>query len=158
MKSIGVVIAERGAAVVTVEQSDDDDYVVTGIERLPFDVSAVAQRVQEIDDPEIRFLIDAEGLGMALWTVLGGSENPFHWQLYPGRGLERQALVDALVVAIQEGRFHFAPRLAEQDAMSKGLVSYRRQVKEDGLIGSELVVALLLAIRPLPVEAWFAYA
>ena len=30
--------------------------------------------------------------------------------------------------------------------MSKALLGYRRQVREDGLIGSELVVALLLAL------------
>ena len=34
--------------------------------------------------------------------------------------------------------------------MSKALVGYRRQVREDGLIGSEPVVALLLAIIPTP--------
>ncbi len=34
--------------------------------------------------------------------------------------------------------------------MSKALVGYRRQVRDDGLIGSELVVALLLAIIPPP--------
>ena len=70
-------------------------------------------------------------------------------QLYPGRGLERQALVDELLVAVQEGRFHFAPGLDEQEAMSKALLGYR-QVREDGLIGSELVVALLLALIPRP--------
>ncbi len=34
--------------------------------------------------------------------------------------------------------------------MSKALTSYRRAVREDGLIGSELVVALLLAVIPPP--------
>jgi hypothetical protein len=70
--------------------------------------------------------------------------------LYAGRGLERQALVDELLVAVQEGRFHFAPGLEEQEAMSKALLSYRRVIREDGLIGSELVVALLLALSPPP--------
>jgi hypothetical protein len=36
--------------------------------------------------------------------------------------------------------------------MSKALLGYRRQVREDGLIGSELVVALLLALIPPPPE------
>lgn len=183
MKTIGVVIADAGAAIVTVErepflvplpdvelvdesgqekpalvESGDDSFLTTGIERLPFDLKAVAQRVLELDDPDLSWVIDGDGLGTALWTVVGGADNRNHWQLYSGRGLERQALVDELVIAIQEGRFHFAPALAEQPAMSKAMVGYRRQVKEDGLIGSELVVALLLAIRPLPVESWFAYA
>ena len=70
--------------------------------------------------------------------------------LYTGRGLERQALVDELLVAMQEDRFHFAAGLAEQEAMTKALLGYRRQVREDGLIGSELVVALLLALIPPP--------
>ncbi len=54
-------------------------------------------------------------------------------------------------MAIQEDRFHFAAGLAEQEAMSKALMGYRRQVRDDGVIGSELVVALLLAIIPPPV-------
>ena len=169
MKSVGVTVADQGAGIVSVERSpfigplpkgiDGPDHILaTDIQRLPFDVSAVAKRLREMDEPDTAFHIDADGLGAALWTVLDGPSNPQHWQLYSGRGLERQSLVDELVVVIEQGRFHFAPRLVEQDAMSKGLVGYRRQVKEDGLIGSELVVALLLAIRPLPVKAWFAYA
>jgi hypothetical protein len=40
----------------------------------------------------------------------------------------------------------------EQEAMSMALLGYRRQVREDGRIGSELVVALLAAlIPPVPV-------
>jgi hypothetical protein len=81
--------------------------------------------------------------------VLGGPDHD-GWQLYTGRGLERQALVDELLVAIEEDRFHFAADLAEQAAMNNALLGYRSQVGEDGLIGSELVVALLLALRPLP--------
>jgi len=53
-------------------------------------------------------------------------------------------------VAVEEDRFHFAPDLAEREAMSKALLGYRRQVRDDGFIGSELVVALLLTLRPLP--------
>jgi hypothetical protein len=157
VKSIGVVVADAGAAIVTVER-DGEELLATGIERLPFDLRTVAGRVKDLDGPDTTFVIDGEGMGTALWNVVGGPEDRQHWQLYEGRGLARQALVDELLIAIEEVRFHFAPRLPEQDAMSKGLVSYRRQVKEDGLIGSELVVALLLAIRPLPVEAWFSYA
>jgi hypothetical protein len=102
-------------------------------------------------DPEARAVIDAEGLGAALWALVQPDDpDPEHWQLYQGRGLERQALVDELLVAVEEDRFHFAPDLAEQEAMSKALLGYRRQVRDDGFIGSELVVALLLALIPPP--------
>jgi hypothetical protein len=150
MKHIGVVVADRGAAIVTVERSPEDALLVVGIERLPFDLGAVTKRVRSLEDPKARFVIDAEGLGSALWAVLGRPDDADHWQLYAGRGLERQALVDELLVAMQQDRFHFAPGLDEQEAMSKALLGYRRQVREDGLIGSELVVALLLAIIPPP--------
>jgi len=46
-----------------------------------------------------------------------------------------------------------APGLAEQEAMTKALASYRRQVRDDGVIGSELVVALLLALMPTPYKS-----
>ena len=158
MKIIGVVVADSGAAIVTVERDEDNALLCTAIERLPFDLAEVIERVETLDDPDLNFMIDSDGLGSALWTFLGGPGNAQHFQLYTGRGLERQALVDELLVAIAEGRFHFASAIPEQPAMSKAMVSYRRQVKDDGVIGSELVVALLLALRPPPVEAWFAYA
>jgi hypothetical protein len=148
MKHIGVVVAARGAAIVTVERSPEDALLVTGIERLPFSLAVVTDRVRSLEDPEARFVVDAEGLGSALWAVLGRPVDELHWQPYAGRGIERQALVDELLVAMQQDRFHFAPGLHEQEAMSKALLGYRRQVREDGLIGSELVVALLLALIP----------
>ena len=74
MKHIGIVIADRGGAIVTVER-DDDALLVTGIERLPFDLAAVTDRVRALADPEARYIIDAEGLGNALWAVLGRSED-----------------------------------------------------------------------------------
>jgi hypothetical protein len=147
MKHIGVVVADRGAAIVTVERSPEDALLVTGVVRLPFALAAVTDHVRGLD-PEARVVIDAEGLGSALWGVLGRPDDAEHWQLYAGRGIERQALVDELLVAMQQDRFHFAAGLHEQEAMSKALLGYRRQVHEDGLIGSELVVALLLALIP----------
>lgn len=149
-RHLGITAAERGSAIVAVDRDSDDALLVVGIERLPFSLAAVTERVRALDDPEARFIVDAEGLGSALWAVLGHPADARHWQLYSGRGLERQALVDELLVAMQEERFHFTPGLAEQGAMSKALLSYRRQVREDGLIGSELVVALLLALIPPP--------
>ena len=160
-----LVIADRGAAIVTVERTPADALVATGIERLPFDLGAVTDRVRTLHaapegQDDTRWVIDAEGLGNALWAVLGHADDHEHWQLYSGRGLERQALVDELLLAVQEDRFRFAAGLAEMDAMSRALTSYRRVVRDDGLIGSELVVALLLAIIPpkpeiVPLVAWF---
>ena len=151
MKQHGIVIVERGSAIVTIERDATDHVVVTGIERLPFDLRAVAARVRQIKEPDATFVIDAEGLGQALWTVLADDRRPRRpWKLYDGRGLERQALVDTLVVAVEEDRLRFAAALDEQDAMNKALLGYKRQVRDDGVIGSELVVALLLALVPRP--------
>jgi hypothetical protein len=150
MKCIGVVIADRGSAIVSVERSPDNALLVTGIERLPFDLGPVTERIWAFAEPDARFVVDAEGLGSALWGVLGPPRDKRHWTLYTGRGFERQALVDELLVAEQQKRFHFAARLAEQEAMSKALLTYRRQVREDGSLGSELVTALCLAIIPPP--------
>src|ERR1035437_9388634 len=150
MKHVGVVIADRGSAIVSVERSPDNALLVTGIERLPSDLGPVTERIWAFAEPDARFVVDAEGLGSALWRVLGPPRDKHHWTLYTGRGFDRQALVDELLVAMQENRFHFAAGLAEQEAMSKALLSYRRQIREDGVIGSELVVALLLALIPPP--------
>jgi hypothetical protein len=103
MKHIGITVADRGSAIVTVERSEDDALLVTGIERLPSGLAAVADRVRALADPEARHVVDGEGLGSALWAVLGRPDDADHWQLYTGRGLERQALVDELLVAVQEG-------------------------------------------------------
>lgn len=150
MKHVGITTAAAGAAIVHVEHSPDEALLVTAIERLPFDLGTVADRVRQLDgeSTELRFVIDGESIGGALWQALGPPEDEARWGLYTGRGIERQALVDTLLVAVHQDRFHFAPRLAEQEAMSKAIVSYRREVREDGVIGSELVVALLLALIP----------
>ena len=151
MKHLGIVIADRGSAIVHVEHADDE-LLVTAIERLAFSLSAVADRVHALDDEiaEVRFVVDADGLGGALWAVLGPPEDAERWRLYSGRGIERQSLVDGLLVAVHNGQFHFAPNLPNQEPMTKALQAYRRQVGEDGLIGGELVVALLLALIPPP--------
>jgi hypothetical protein len=160
MMQVGIVIADRASAIVHVERDPDDALLVTAIERLPFDLDVVAARVRELDaqDPEARFVIDGgAGIGSALWAALAPPSGP-RWQLYAGRGVERQQLVDGLLVAIHKGRFHFAAALAEQEAMNKALQGYRREVRDDGAIGSELVVAVLLAILPPVHPAHFMWA
>ncbi len=102
MKHIGVVIDDRGSAIVTVEH-DGDQLLAVAIERLPFSLSAVADRVGELD-PEARVVIDADGLGSALWHAVGPPEDADRWTLYSGRGIERQQLVDTLLVTIHQGR------------------------------------------------------
>ncbi len=147
---VGVACAERGAALVGVERGEDDGLLVVGIERLPADLSAVIARLEDLED-DVFIVVDAADLGRALWTALGEPDEE-RWQLYTGRGVERQALVDRLLVAIHQDTFRFAPALAEQEAMSKALTSYRRTVREDGVIGGELVTALLLALVPPVVQ------
>lgn len=152
----GVVIAGHGSAIVSVEHDDHGvrgqgaDLVVTGIERLPFDLSAVVRRVHELPhDPNMDlFVIDGEGLGRALWTALGSPAHRGGWSLYTGRGFERQGLVDGLVVAVHADQLRFAAGLDEMPAMTEAMTSYRRKIREDGLLGSELVVALCLAVAP----------
>ena len=84
---VGVVVVERGAAIVTVERDEDDRLLVTGIERLPYNLGIVAERVREVD-PDVHVVIDSEGLGTALWGVLGQPDDAEHWTLYAGRGLD----------------------------------------------------------------------
>lgn len=143
---LGVVIVDKGAAIVTVQHGEHGSVICSGIERLPFDLRQVAARLRALENPDTNYVIDSDGLGSALWSTLVRATG--HWKLYEGRGLERQALVDRLLVAVEQDRFRFTANLAEQDSMTKALVSYRRQVRDDGVIGSELVVALLLALIP----------
>jgi hypothetical protein len=150
VRHVGIVVAERAAAIVQVNRDAADAMLCTDIERLASDLGALSARARELENPDTLVTVDGEGLGSALWAVLGRPEDASRWRLYAGHGLERQALVDELLVAIQEDRFHFAPALPEQAAMSKAMLGYRRAVKEDGLIGGELVVALLLALIPPP--------
>jgi hypothetical protein len=51
MRHHGIVIADRGSAIVTVERDDEGALLVTSIERLPFDLSAVTRRVRALTRP-----------------------------------------------------------------------------------------------------------
>ena len=162
---VGVTIHDGGAAIVTAEHDKDDAAVVTGIEQLPFNVDIVVDRIgvlnDQLDAPQ--FVVDGDGLGDAGWDICfpdwrqvrdaiatrerHKDQAPLAW-LYQDRGLERQRLVNGLVVAMNQGALHFAPGLDAMDQMTKALVSYRRQVKDDGSTGSELVTALCLSLLP----------
>lgn len=150
----GVVIAGHGSAIVSATHDDHGlrvapaDLVVVGIQRLPFDLSVVAEAVLDLpfDQDTDLVVVDAAGLGAALWAAAGNPTHRRGWDLYQGRGVDRQALVDELVVAVHAERIHFAPDLDEMGAMTKALASFRREVRDDGQIGSELVTALCLAI------------
>jgi hypothetical protein len=141
------VIGGLGAAIVSVEHRGRM-LLVEAIERLPFDLSPVVDRVLSLPHEARRdsITIDASGLGMALWAAIGSPDHRRGWRLVTARGLERQALVDRLVLAIHHDRLRFAPALAEQDVMTRALAGYRREVRDDGQVGSELVVALCLAL------------
>lgn len=166
MKNIGVAIGARGAAIVTVDQSADDLFV-TGIEILPRDIDAVAERVDELETSEPRdslFIIDSEGSGSALWELFDAA--PSHmfvltdeeiakrkrWRLYDKHSFERQELVNALLVATSKyaGSLHFAAHLENQEALFTALTSYTQRVGVDGLVGDPLVVAMALAVLPRP--------
>jgi hypothetical protein len=155
---IGCRMASAGSALVSValDTSMGSSHPIrrcTGIERLPFDVGKVADRLEALDlRRRDLIVIDGEGAGMALWIALGSPRGKRHFRLYEATGRDRQALVDPFPAMIRDGTFSFARDLAHQDAMTKALVSYRREIADDGVIGSELAVALFLAVghRPVP--------
>jgi hypothetical protein len=152
----GVRVASTGSAIVTVELSGTYRDAVrrcVGIERLPFDIARVADRIEALElGPKDLVVVDGEGAGGALWIAIG-SPRSRHFKLYEPAGRERQKLVDPVPAMVRDGTFTFAPDLPHQDAMTKALVGYQREVKDDGVIGSELAVALFLALshRPIPV-------
>jgi hypothetical protein len=94
-------------------------------------------------DPAAAIVIDAEGIGDAVYELLGKPRRPF--RLYARHGIERQELTRSLVVGVSRRAFAFAPGLAEAEAMRNALAGVTRDVREDGP-GSELAVALSLAL------------
>lgn len=166
MKNVGVAITTHGAAVIEVAHKDEDD-VVTAIHVMPRSIDAVADLIEDLDDSEpadTQFIIDAEGTGSALWALVGAEPTHMHvltaaeeakrdrWRLYEKHSFERQELVNALVVAMRSGAetLHFEADLDNFDTLATALGHYEQQVREDGLVGTELVVALALAILPRP--------
>lgn len=153
MRNVGVALRETGGAVVIAELDADEAAVIVSIEPFTFDVEAVANRVLDLAATEPKtthYLIDADGLGGALWEICAPERPGKTWELYEGRGIQRQELISYLLALIHADALHFAPDLPAMEQMTKALTSYRRQVGEDGQIGSELVAALCLAITPPP--------
>jgi hypothetical protein len=153
---VGVTMQSTGSALVSVALDRSGDFhhprrTCTGIERLPFDVGKVADRIETLElGPRDLVVIDGGGAGMALWLALGSPRR--HFKLYEGVGRERQRLVDPFPQLMRDGSFSFAPGLAHQDSMLRALAGYRREVLDDGVVGNELAIALFLAIghRPSP--------
>lgn len=130
--------------------------VVLGIERPGTGFHDAADRLVEIahqtahDEPV--FILDGDGGGHGLKVFLSderraGRFPSARWPvLYQKQGRDRQDLVDALVVAAHSKRLHFAGKLPHLSDMQRALLTYRRKVADDGLIGSELVIALGLTL------------
>jgi hypothetical protein len=166
MNNIGIALSKHGAAIVKVEHKEGDD-VVRGIEVLPRNLDAIADRVEELDDSEPKgtlFVLDSEGSGSALWELVGPpvirgfALTPAQlalrarWRLYTAHGFDRQELVNVLLVAMRHNSetLHFAAGLDNFDQLAAALTRYEPAVAADGTFGPELVVALALAILPRP--------
>lgn len=145
------VVRGSGGAIVSVELAGDGHRTVTGIERFPFAAEPVVERVRGLraDEPRSTVVVDAEGLGDAVWELLDESRHRRGWRLYAKHGVERAELTRDLVVAVARRTFSFAPNLAEAEAMRKALTSLTRDVREDGP-GSELAIALALVLTERP--------
>lgn len=167
MNNIGVATTVHGGAIVIVAHEEGND-VVTGIDVLPRGIDAVADRVEELDASEPKgslFVIDSEGFGSALWQIVSPPAparlfgldakqiaQRARWRLYEAHGLDRQELVNALLMAMRHGSetLHFAADLENFEALVTALAKYEPQVAADGTFGPELVVALALSILPRP--------
>lgn len=149
--SHGCSVNAKAAALIAVQHHDDGRLVVVAIDAGPPDLKALTAAIEAIEGEDDRIVIDAAGLGSALWEALGPPDDE-RLRLAAERGIERQRIVDPLVAAISVAdSLRFAPKLEHQDAMNRALIAFRREVDETGNIGSELVIALALAVRAKPV-------
>ena len=171
-KQAGVAVDEHGGAIVVTEHGADALRVVR-ITSYPFDMGALAAAVHALDD-ETQAVVDGDGLGAALWQVVVPEDRlvreqiasrsslkdevPRLW-LYQGRGTDRQALVNNLVVVVTQDVLRFAADLPELATMQAAMAKYRRQVQADGGLGSTLVTALALSLadrlEPIRHRAFF---
>jgi hypothetical protein len=151
--SVAVHCAEGGTAIIT-HIRDHDHVDVLAIERLPAGLDpAVTWLTRTFPDLRlpagVRVIIDADGLGQALWDRLGittrGRTRSGGWRLYTEVGKDRQEIVNALLVGQSAGRIAVRPT-PHEPALRKALLSYKRTVGDDGVIGGEMVVALGLTL------------
>ncbi len=145
----GVCLRGRAGAVVTAERTEETR-LVTGIERFGFSLEPMRRRLVQLreEHPDAIIALDAEGLGDALHELIGAPRPSRRFVLYGKRGLERQELTRTLLVGVTRRSFRFAADIEHAQAMQSALVSLsRRDPPEDGP-GSELLVALSLALDP----------
>ena len=115
----------------------------------------IVRRVQQLkaDNPDCFVVVDAEGLGDAVWELLDQPRRP-GWRLYQKHGPEREELTRVLLVAVERRSFGFASGRGAGN--EEGPRWPHPQPREDGP-GSELAVALSLAIddhRPPAPRIW----
>lgn len=154
---IAIAAAESGTAILTATKDERSRIDVIAIDRLKAGLGPASAWLRKaVPDlrlpPQSAVIIDVDGVGEALYTHLVGRRQ-VGWTLYPKRGRERQELVNALLIAQQEGRIRIG-RTGNDDAMRRALAGYKRVVGDDGVVGAELVIALALTtiVRP-PGEA-----
>lgn len=153
---VGVRVATPGAAVVSVLHRNGS-LTVTDVQRFPYDLAAVAGAVEyKAQQPETSFMVDGEGIGAALWSMLGHQHDD-GWRLYRDQGRDRQVLSNALALAYSTGKLRFAADLDHRAALDHALASFNPMVGDDGIVGGELVVALALAVYVKPKLGGFAF-
>jgi hypothetical protein len=156
---VGVRVASSGAAIVSVVHRGDLATIVD-VKRPPYDLARVVRAVEamnaELPNAPVQFVIDGEGVGAALWNLLDHRRDD-RFQLYRDVGRARQGLVNPLAEKYAAGLLRFDPGLEHRAALDQALGHYNPNVGDDGVIGSELVVALALAIRPSARRGGYAF-
>lgn len=148
---IGVATRGQAGAIVTGERDPEGRALVIEVERFSYAVEPIVARLTALRtaEPDAAVIVDVEGIGDALWELLGRPRRP--WHLYAKHGTERQELSRALLVIVAQDRLRFG-EVAEAEAMKKALAALTRDPREDGP-GSDLTTALALAVgdfRPRP--------
>lgn len=156
----GLAVTTKAAALLAVQRGATRSHVIR-IERPGPALEEVADRILDLADKlesSDRIVIDiGSGLGGALWQAL---ESPAHDRRYLAvsvQGRQRQAICDSLIAAVTRRLLTFEPGLVLEDDMRQALGSFRREITEDGSLGSELATALACALhvrRQLPPKVY----
>jgi hypothetical protein len=157
---VGVAVTSHASAIVSLERSRDAA-LCAAIERPGADLAALAARLGAIHDSltaRDRVVIDAgAGLGGALWKLLAEPIHDGGYLAERAQGRARQTIIDSLIAAVSGRSLTFAPGLEEEGAMRHALGTFRREVGEDGVLGSELVTALAVGLHVpfrVPPRVW----